>query len=348
VSVVLVIGAAGFVGGWVIKSLYSAGFVNIRAGVTSTTRTPQIEHVPVQPIRVDILDSQSLAAAMHGVEIVINCTRGTAESDVALEGTRKLLASAANRGVRRLIQMSSVAVYGQALGTVTEDTAPIAPLSKYAADKLAAEALCRTAASEQLKVAIIRPSLVYGPCGEEWTARFIRAIACGQLGQLGPAGDGDANLIYAGDLGRFAAYLAEADLPPCSVYNANGIEIPTFNEYFDHLSQALGFGALAPSGRRTIGGELTRQARRAGRFLLRNQIARFRHLTAPSRLLTRSLDKAENMVRLGVHDGPPDQYAQRVIYSIDRTRQIGFVPQTTVEEGVEASVLWARSHGMRI
>jgi nucleoside-diphosphate-sugar epimerase len=347
-SVVLVIGAAGFIGSWVTRSLCSAGFANIRAGVMSTARPIRLQDVPLQLVPCDLLDTHTLAAAMDGAEIVINCARGPAESDVALEGTRKLLASAAELGVRRLIQMSSVAVYGQALGTVTEDTPPVAPFSKYAADKQAAEALCQAAAGDELTVAIVRPSLVYGPYGEEWTGRFIRAIGDGQLGQLGSAGNGDANLIYAGDLGRFTAHLAAEDLPPYSIYNANGLEIPTFNEFFNRLSWSLGFGTLPSSCRRPIGGELTRHARRVGRFVLRKQKTRLRKLATTSRILTTSLDWAESTLRLGVHDGPPDQYAQRVIYSIDRARRIGFVPQTTLKEGIEASALWARSQGMKV
>jgi nucleoside-diphosphate-sugar epimerase len=51
-----------------------------------------------------------------------------------------------------------------------------------------------------MTIAVIRPALVYGPHGEEWTARFLKGIATGNLVRLGPAGQGKANLVYAGDL----------------------------------------------------------------------------------------------------------------------------------------------------
>jgi hypothetical protein len=58
------------------------------------------------------------------------------------------------------------------------------------------------------------------------------------------------------------------------------------------------------------------------------------------------LNRFEAGLRPGVHDGPPDSYAKRVIFSIDRAKQIGFAPRTSLQEGIEASVLWARSQGL--
>jgi 2-alkyl-3-oxoalkanoate reductase len=345
-SSILVTGAAGFIGSWVVRSLCAAGFADVRAGVMSPAGSLRLHGLPVQLVRCDILDRDSLAAAMQGVEIVINCARGRVGSDVTLGGTRMLLTSAAEAGVRRIVQMSSIAVYGEATGIVVEDTAPVPPLNKYAHDKCAAEALCRTAASGHLTIAVIRPSLVYGPFGEEWTARFMRALIAGQLGQLGLAGEGEANLIYAGDLGKFAAYLATADLPPYSVYNANGSEIPTFNEYFDRLSHALGLGPLPPSKERPLGSGIKRHARRLGRLVLREQGTRLRKLATASNLLASSVDWAEDALRPGIHDGAPDQFAGHVTYSIERARLIGFIPSTPLQDGVYASAQWAKSQGM--
>jgi len=345
-SAALVPGAAGFIGSWVVRSLCAAGFVDVRAGVMSTARFMRLDGFPVRLVHCYILDGESLAAAMQGVEIIINCARGHPGSDVILGGTRTLLTSAVEAGVRRMIQMSSIAVYGQATGTVTEDTAPVPPLNKYANDKRAAEVLCQTAAGEHLTIAVLRPSLVYGPFGEEWTARFIKALVAGQLGQLGSAGEGEANLMYAGDLGKFAAFLAAADLPYYSVYNANGSETPNFNEYFDRLNDALGLGTRPPLKGRPFGSGLRRQTRRLGRLVLREQGTRLRKFAAASRSFASLLDWAEDALRPGIHDGALDQYAGHVIYSIERARLIGFVPQTPLQEGIDASALWARSQGI--
>jgi nucleoside-diphosphate-sugar epimerase len=344
-STALVTGAAGFIGGWVVESLRAAGFDEVRAGVRSE-RSARFRDLPVKIVHCDVLDSESLAEAVHGVGLVVNCARGQADSNVILEGTRRILSAAVAAGVSRIIQISSVAVYGNSSGKITEDTEPVPPLNKYAADKRRAEELCRMAAGPDLAVAVVRPSLVYGPFGEEWTGRFIRGIVSGQLKQLGGAGEGRANLIYAGDLAKFVAQLAVTELPHYSVFNANGSEIPTFNEYFNRLSQSLGFGPLPHSNARPVGAGLVRQARRAGRLVLRKSRPRLRKFAGENAFLASVLDRAEDALRFGFHDGPPDQYARPVVYSIERARQIGFSPQTSLQEGIEASVLWARLQGI--
>jgi 2-alkyl-3-oxoalkanoate reductase len=342
---VLVAGAGGFIGAWVTEAL-CARDVNVRAGVRSAVRSSRLSRLPVELVRCDVGDAVCLREAMRGTEVVINCVRDDANSDLTVEGTRRIISGAAANGVKRIIQMSSVAVYGNAVGIITEDTPPVRTINRYAADKRAAEELCRRAAGPDLAITVLRPSLVYGPSGEEWSARFIRGIVSGDLKQLGAAGDGQANLLYAGDLGDFAAHLVLADLPSYAVYNANGEEIPTFNAYFDRLSKALGRGPLPPSGPPAIGAAARRQARRIARFMLRRHRDRLRQLADGNAGLTSMLDRIEAGLSPGIHDGPADAYSKRVLFSIDSAKQIGFVPRTSLDEGIHASVRWARSQGL--
>jgi nucleoside-diphosphate-sugar epimerase len=342
---VLVIGATGFIGSWVTKLLCATGFHDVRAGSTSAQRVSRLSGIPVSVVHCDILNRESLSTAMRGMPVVINCVRDRSATGVTVEGTRLLLSAAATSGVSRIIQMSSIAVYGKTSGTVTEDTRPVPPMNRYAIEKREAEELCRAAAGPDLTIAVVRPSLVYGPFGEEWSGRFIRGIVSGKLGQLGQAGEGEANLIYAGDLGQFAAHLVTAELPHYSVFNANGSEIPTFNEYFDRLSLALGCGPLPP-GRNSLIRSTVRHVRRAGRFALRGRGAEIARLAGTDKFLAAALRRAEKALRYDLRDGPPDQHVQQVVYSIERARQIGFVPQTSLQAGIEASVLWARSDGL--
>jgi nucleoside-diphosphate-sugar epimerase len=346
-SAVLVTGAAGFIGGWVSEALCARGFQEVRAGVRSEAGNLRLSRLPVDVVRCDIMEYESLSTAMRGVSVVINCVRDHAISDLTVEGTRRLIACAKANGVDRIIQMSSVAVYGNASGTITEDTQPVGPANRYAAEKRVAEELCRSAAGSDLRIAVVRPSLVYGPFGEEWSGRFIRGIVSGQMRQLGEAGEGQANLIYARDLGQFAAYLATRELPHYTVFNANGAEIPTFNEYFERLSRKLGLEPLACPGRRpSLNSVLRRQTRRGGRWMLKRFDNQLGNLARSSVFLGSALTRTQEALRHDVHDGPSDQYSKRIIYSIDRAKQIGFVPQTSLQEGIDASVLWARSQGL--
>ena len=218
------------------------------------------------------------------------------------------------------------------------------PLSEYGAAKREAEELCRSAAGEKLHVAVVRPSLVYGPHGEEWTARFIRAIASGRLAQLGVNCDGEANLIYVRDLGTLAARLAGHEIPHYCVYNANGVEIPTFAGYFDLLSRAIGRGPFSPLAAQPSA--IGRQARRAGLYALTKQAAVARSIFPRSdtvAAVVRSVEKAA-FERLG--DLSADDFTKHRRYVIDRAKEIGFVPTTSLQEGVAASAEWAFAQGL--
>jgi nucleoside-diphosphate-sugar epimerase len=337
---ILVIGAGGFIGGWVTETLYTAGATNVCAAV----RRPndhRLAHLPVKTAFCDILDPGSLDAAMAGADIIINCVRDQTGNGATVEGTRRILECAAAHRVRRLIQLSSVAVYGDARGLITEETLPTSGVNQYGTEKRKAEELCCAASGSHLSVAILRPSLVYGPFGEEWTARYIRGILSGRLKRLGTAGAGEANLIYAGDLARFAVHLATTDIPTYSIYNANGGDIRTFDQYFDCLSRALGRGPLAES--RKSGPELymRRQFRRVGRYALRQQ-RRFERVLRGNPRLADIVKRFEDSLRYGIGDEPSDHYARHIIYSMEKARRVGFEPRISLDEGLRASVDWAR------
>jgi nucleoside-diphosphate-sugar epimerase len=336
---ILVTGATGFIGGWVVEALCEAGAPDIRAGVRR--KSARLEGLPAKTVYCDIMDVPSLTASLQGVGVVINCVRHHADG-ATIEGTRRLLEAARACGVKRIVHMSSIAVYGNSPGVVTEQ-GPKAPVNRYGEEKDVAEELCRGASGPDFTIAVVRPALVYGPYGEEWSARFIREIASGRLQQLGAAGQGDANLIFAGDLGRFAAQLAIKSLPPFSVYNANGAEIPTFDAYFDQLSHAMGRGPLPLTSRPAWLFGLRRLIRRATRMILRSYKPALQKLAESNQLLRAALEKAEKLFEYNVFDEPRHRFAQNVVYSNDRAQSIGFQPKTSLEEGVTASVQWAQA-----
>jgi nucleoside-diphosphate-sugar epimerase len=66
------------------------------------------------------MDRESLETELQGIEVVIHCGRDPAKG-ATVEGTRRLLEAIRVRGIKRLVQMSSIAVYGNARGVVTEE-----------------------------------------------------------------------------------------------------------------------------------------------------------------------------------------------------------------------------------
>jgi nucleoside-diphosphate-sugar epimerase len=343
---ILITGAAGFIGGWTTEELCRVGATNVRAGVQRAANVARVAGLPVEIAHCDIMDPESLDAAMTGIEVVIHCAHSRIDEATTARGTQLVLEHAKANGVRLVIHMSSVAVYGDVLGVVDEETLPVPPVNPYGERKQAAERICRSAAGPDFAVAVLRPTLVYGPFGELWTTSYIKRILSGHLRQFGAAGEGNANLIYVQDLARFAAQLAVTELPQYSVFNANGPEIPTFNEYFDRLSRMLGRGPLptsAPSF--TIRDALRRPIRRLGKYMLENNQSMLKTV-GRNPILREILRRAEANLRLKPSDGETLYYSKQVIFSAQRAREIGFESRISLEEGLAASVKWARTVGL--
>jgi len=168
-SRVLVTGGCGFIGGHLCHALVSGGE---RVTVLDNLSTGRRSAIPeaARVIEGDITDREALATALDGVTDVVHlaaissveqCTRHRLETQrTNLGGTEALLAAS---GVRPIVYASSAAVYGDQVEQPVREDAALAPLSPYAEDKAASEALLRNAcASGTLRAVALRPFNVYG------------------------------------------------------------------------------------------------------------------------------------------------------------------------------------------
>ena len=135
------------------------------------------------------------------------------QSRETIEPTRKLLAAMRGSGCRRLILVSSLAVYGYAAlptHAQLDETTPIEPdpaqRDAYCRAKLAQEALAREAAQMHgLAVTVLRPGMIYGP--ERWWGARL-GIAMGQL-SIVLGGHATLPLCYVGHCAMAAVLAAE-------------------------------------------------------------------------------------------------------------------------------------------
>jgi uncharacterized protein YbjT (DUF2867 family) len=107
---VLVVGATGFLGGKVVDELLNRG-KSVRALVRSTTDASSLESRGVEIARGDMLDLDSLVAAMQGADAVITTaagyTRGGKNADdIDIVGNANLAEAAHAAGVRRFVLTS--------------------------------------------------------------------------------------------------------------------------------------------------------------------------------------------------------------------------------------------------
>jgi len=213
---ILVTGAAGFIGRTLCPALARAGH-----SVLAVTRDGALPGIESRPLG-EIGPATDWSAALHGVEIVVHlANRAHRAAAPVMErepaAAAALAAAAARAGVRRLVQMSSVKVMGEATAPgrpFRPQDAPC-PADAYGRVKLASErALQAAAAATGLELVVLRPPLVYGPGVGGNFAALLRLVASGV--PLPLAGiDNRRSLVHIGNLcdlvGRAVAEPAAAE-----------------------------------------------------------------------------------------------------------------------------------------
>ena len=99
-----------------------------------------------------------------------------------VEGTAVLLHACRDRGIDRLVYVSSAEVYGRPATSPVTEAAPMAPLSPYGAAKLGAEAMATALGKAHLAhTVVLRPFSIYGPLSPPWSVvgTISRQVAAG-------------------------------------------------------------------------------------------------------------------------------------------------------------------------
>jgi dihydroflavonol-4-reductase len=191
---VLVTGGTGFVGGALVAALAGSGRP-VRALTRSEAGVATLAAMGAEPVRGDILDPASLAAAVAGCAVVYHaagrnafCLPDPDELDrVNVDGTRNVIRAAAGAGVRRIVYTSSAATIGEARGVVAREDTPHRGsfLSRYERSKHAAEVAAFALAREAgLELVSLNPSSVQGPGRTRGTARLLLGYVNGRLRTL--------------------------------------------------------------------------------------------------------------------------------------------------------------------
>lgn len=238
---ILVTGAAGFIGRWVVGELLARGHTvlpvdNLATGdivnLAEFSSHPNLVEFERGDIRdaaacrrwVSRVDAVAHLAASISVQDSIDDPATTFDNDVV--GTFNLL-DAARAGGTRFLFMSTCMVYDRALSPtgIDEDHAT-KPASPYAAAKLSGEALTMAfGRAYDLPVTVIRPFNTYGPfqrsIGEGGVvAIFTRRSLLGEDIRIYGDGTQTRDLLYVGDCARFVCDALTADAAIGQLLNA--------------------------------------------------------------------------------------------------------------------------------
>jgi nucleoside-diphosphate-sugar epimerase len=187
---VLVTGATGFIGSALLRRLERTGLEvlacarSVPASSAGSGRVQWLERdlgFSGDPLEgVDDLDVVvHLAARVH----VIDEKAGRPLEQyrrVNVGGSSRMARSAARRGAKRFVFISSIGVNGNRSSRPFTKDDPPCPAGAYAVSKFEAETELKTVAAETgLELVVIRPPLVYGPGAPGNFGRLLRAVRMG-------------------------------------------------------------------------------------------------------------------------------------------------------------------------
>ena len=339
---IVIFGAGGFIGGWICEELASRTDVELVACIRQWSSAVRLARRGIDLVQVDLESLTYAAPIVAGADVVVNVSVPAPDREPELAA--RLYALCAQAGVKKFIQFSSIAVYGDLTGDIDEATPP-KPSSEYGKGKAEMETrLLEAAAVSGPQLFIFRPSIVYGPFSENWTVLFARRIANGRWRSLGWAGAGICNLVHGRDVAMAVIHAAEAALAPePHVVNINGPDLVTWNEYIERFGDVLGI-----DGRRnvdplqfTMTSSVVDVVRKAGSWAKRAGIS-------PSSVGAPALvEGAQSIVGLYPTPGELRLLRHNVRYGWKRAAQaIGFNPTVSLAEGLRQSADWCRVHGV--
>lgn len=277
----------------------------------------------VVAIHGDVTDPSAVAEAVEGVDYVFH-TAAALDGDAAaqrlvnVEGSRIVAAESARAGVRRMVHVSSNAVYGFCEGVVTEDMGPKPTDQTYSMSKADGEEAVRLIARrEGLGHTVVRPAAIFGPGAEYFTKTFMKRALKRPIIQVGN-GSGDQAVVYVDDVADLCVVAATHPAAEGEAFNCAIDPPPTLKEYLHAYGSLVGntswLGIPLPIVR-------------AASWV----VVPFAKSGTYARQLPQNL-------------GQVGRYA---VYSGAKARDLlGWEPAYDVERGVRASIPWLRAEGV--
>jgi nucleoside-diphosphate-sugar epimerase len=315
VKKILITGGAGFIGRYFVNLLQDADLriLDLKKPDFDTRATF---------IQGDVRNIKDVQKAMAGVDTVIHLAAmhhdfGIADDayfDTNVNGAKIIADEAHLQGVCRIINFSSVAVYGNAgnPGPTTEETSPN-PQNAYGKSKWEAEQIFEKWATRQTgrKLVTVRSTVVFGPFNLANVLSLIRIIHQGLYIQIGP-GNNIKSLAYVENIVEAALFALE-----------NACDSICLMNYADepHLTSS-------------------QIAQMQAKMLAKN--IRFSLPLPLGILLARPFDLAIFLSgkNLSISSKRVKKLQTQTWHSAVKIKQMGFVPRVSIQEGMQKMIQW--------
>ncbi|MEM2136918.1 MAG: NAD(P)-dependent oxidoreductase [Candidatus Methanomethylicia archaeon] len=328
---VLVTGASGFLGGYVIKRLMERGY-NVRGTIRTPGKERKLADMNIETVHMDLLKPENFSTILKGMDAIIHLAayytftgRKELYKRINVEGTRLLAEAALKSGIKRFIYCSST----EAIGPVekppgNEETTPN-PQFEYGRSKLEAEKAIMKLGNLGLEYTIIRPSGLYGPGNiNDVSYWFITSVAKGGILSKLMIGDGNALVQFAhvDDVARgFTLALEKGQIAFKETYILSEERAYTYKEVYNILSEILDMEppkySIPPSIAKILltFTEAYDKLRGGNNFLLRRMLV--------------------------------DAVTKHRAYSIEKARrELGYTPKYNLREGLRETIEWYMDQGI--
>jgi GDP-L-fucose synthase len=257
----LVTGGAGFIGSHLARALLEEGG---RVRLALHQRAPIVTDPRVETVRGDLTRQEDCLHAMQGVDLIFHAAGAVSgagvTADNAMAGiaknlnlTAQVLQAAWTAGVERILIFSSSTVYPASDHPVREEeaaeAAPHPSYLGYGRMRRYFEHLAEFVASRSsVKVALVRPTAVYGPHDDfdPTTSHVIPALVRKAVAKLDPfevwgTGDEVRDFLHAEDFAR-GCLLAMEKHAACDPINIGYGSAVTIRRVVEIILEAAGHG----------------------------------------------------------------------------------------------------------
>lgn len=256
---ILITGGAGFIGSNLVDALVARGHaVRILDNFSTGRRSNLPDGDAVQIIEGDVADAAVVRRAVDGCRAVVHLAAvasvqasvddplGTHLSN--LIGTLNLCEAMRAEGVRRVVFASSAAVYGNnGEGQAIDENTPKAPLTPYAADKLASEHYLDFYRRQHgLEPVIFRFFNIFGPRQDPsspysgvisiFTERAQKGLPIVVFGD----GEQTRDFVYVGDLVEVLVQALEVGRAEEGAINVGLNRATSLNQLIEAIGEVLG------------------------------------------------------------------------------------------------------------
>jgi nucleoside-diphosphate-sugar epimerase len=207
--------------------------IKVRGLVHNPFKTARLARLPVEMVLGDIASVETMRQATRGCDVVVHCAIGTLYETVV--GTKNVIRATLENDVKRLIHISSVAVFGYSPSAdrVKDERCDYYYTGDaYCDSKIASEKVAFSYYdSKRLPLVVLRPTNIFGPYSKPWTIGPISMLSkrCYVLidGGLSPS-----NIVYVDNVVDAIELAIKEDGAVGHAFNISSNRTTSWREFF--------------------------------------------------------------------------------------------------------------------